>query len=511
MVSLASCRNSIDSSDQFYVDEMAYWDETNPKISVFVNQFYQICLDYPLKDELNIPNAFFKIANCSLKSFDEKIIEEVQLENKLVNQYRQFMAQATIEFENKVYSYSAFLAKLSDNDRSVRKRAFETINRFFEKHEDFFDQNYDSLVKVRHAQAIKLGYDNYVQLGYYRMMRLDYDQNAVENFRKQVVDEIVPIVTKLNIDRKNRLGLDKLAWYDRSIYFKTGNPKPKGSVSELVAQAQKMYQEMSKETGEFFQVMLEKQLFDLESKANKMPGGYCTEFSDYKVPFIFANFNGTSHDVDVLTHEAGHAFQSYLTAQNNDIIDCAFPTMETCEIHSMSMEFIAYPWMNNFFKEDTEKYYYLHLVGALSFLPYGCLIDHFQHGVYQNPAWTPSERKAYYHHLETIYLSDLDYQDAGFLEKGTYWFRQGHVFEMPFYYIDYCLAQICALQFFNRILNKDPNYWQDYLLLCKNGGTLTFLENLKASGLDSPFEEGCIKKITDNMLKEIAKYNVQSL
>lgn len=505
---LCSIRHDINTNDEFYTKENDYWDEILPKVQLFDNLFYKICLAYPRRDELNIPDTFFKIAEFSLKSFDEKIIEELQLENKLTSEYTKLKAGALIELDGKTYNLSSLGPKLSGTDRDVRKRAYKAVNDYFEKHEADYDRVYDELVKVRDRMAKKLGYANYVEMGYMRMQRIGYDKNMVAKLRKQVLEDIVPIVSDIYEAQRVRLGLDKLMEYDRSLTFLSGNPTPKGSKDELVAKALNMYKEMSPETGSFFEMMVNHDLFDLESKDGKNTGGYCTDIPDYKVPFIYANFNGTAGDVDVLTHEAGHAFQAYMTARSNTIPECAFPTMETAEIHSMSMEFFAYPWIEDFFKEDSIKYRYKHISGTLKFLPYGVLVDHFQHEVYENPEMSIADRKATWKKLEAMYEPFINYEADDFAAKGTFWYRQGHIFQSPFYYIDYCIAQLCALQFFNRSLIKDEGTWEDYLTICRNGGTKNFLENVADAHLDSPFEEGSIAKIIGNIVSELNKYDV---
>ncbi|MBQ1478176.1 MAG: M3 family oligoendopeptidase, partial [Erysipelotrichaceae bacterium] len=349
-------------------------------------------------------------------------------------------------------------------------------------------------VKVRTKIAKTLGYSSFTELAYLRMMRLDYDRNMVANYRKQILEDIVPAVFDLYKRQARRLGTEKVAYYDKGMEFLNGNPSPKGTKEELIKAAQKMYHEMSKETGEFIDVMVENDLWDLDSKDGKQMGGYCTSIPAYKVPFIFANFNGTSGDVDVLTHEAGHAFQYYLS-KDIPTIDLQWPTMESAEIASMSMEFNAWPWVNLFFKEDTDKYKFLHLSGTLKFLPYGVLVDHFQHEVYDHTEWTADERKACWRRLEKMYQPYIDYEGAPLWEKGCWWYQQGHIFESPFYYIDYTLAQVCALQFWARNQKKDPKAWEDYVALCRLGGTKSFTGLVKAAHLKVPFEDGCLKDI----------------
>ncbi|PKK86903.1 MAG: M3 family oligoendopeptidase, partial [Tenericutes bacterium HGW-Tenericutes-8] len=286
--------------------------------------------------------------------------------------------------------------------------------------------------------------------------------------------------------------------YD-TISFLSGNPTPKGDLAWQVDQATTMYQELSKETHEFFSFMKDQELLELDSKKGKAGGGYCTIIADYKAPFIFANFNGTSHDVDVLTHEAGHAFQVY---QSRNFINPLqrFPGYEACEIHSMSMEFFAWPWMPLFFKEDATKYYFSHLAGAISFLPYGALVDEYQHEIYQNPSMSPEDRKATWRRLEKTYLPDRDYDDDAFLDKGTYWFRQGHIFQSPFYYIDYTLAQVCAFQYWIRDHKDHKEAWSSYVDLCKLGGSKGFVALMKDAKLNSPFVDGTIKKTIEPLM-----------
>ena len=501
MMTLCSIRHTINTADEFYDKENEYWDNTAPNIQEYETAFMKICLDFKDRDKLDIPEIFFKQAEYALKAFDPIIIEDLQEENKLATEYGKLKASAKIEFEGETYNLASIAPKLTDSNRETRRKAALAYTKFFEDNEDKFDQIYDSLIKVRDRMAKKLGFKNFTELGYIRMNRYDYDEKMVANYRKQILSDIVPIVTKLHARQAKRIGVDSLKYYDVPYIFKTGNPKPHGSLDELVDAALRMYKEMSKETGEFFEMMVENELFDLPTRPNKEMGGYCTDLFDYKVPFIFANSNGTQGDVDTLTHEAGHAFQSYLSQKEIDIPDLCFPTMESAEIHSMSMEFFAHPWIHYFFKEDSDKYIFFHIADSLSFLPYGVLVDHFQHEIYNHPEMSIKERKDTWRRLEKMYKPESDYEEFPLLERGGYFYRQGHIFQSPFYYIDYTLAQVCALQFFNRTLKKDEKAWSDYVHLCKLGGTMSFTKLVKEAGLISPFEDGCLKDVAKTMEK----------
>ncbi|WP_139070824.1 M3 family oligoendopeptidase, partial [Paenibacillus sp. KS1] len=341
----------------------------------------------------------FQLAEKMLKTFSPEIIEDLQLENKLSTEHSQLIASAKIPFEGEERTLAQLTPFELSTDRDMRKRASEARFGFMAENEAKFDRIYDDLVKVRTKIAKKLGYENFVQLGYDRMCRTDYDANMVANFRAQVLEHIVPAAIKLIERQRKRIGVDQMYYYDESFKFKTGNAAPKGDPEWIVENGAKMYQEMSPEMNEFFTLMCENELMDLVSKKGKQSGGYCTFLSEFGVPFIFSNFNGTSDDIDVLTHEAGHAFQVY-ESRHFEVPEYNWPTYEAGEIHSMSMEFFTWPWMELFFQEDTEKYKFAHLAGGLQFIPHGVSGDEFQHFVYSNPEATPAERKAAWRDIE---------------------------------------------------------------------------------------------------------------
>lgn len=496
MSSIANIRHTINTEDEFYDKENEYWDEISPLYQELDSQFYEVMVNHNNKNQLleEYGSQFFKLMENSLKTFSSEIIEDLQEENKEISKYVKLLASAKILFDGKERNLSGMTPFILSKDRTIRKAAQEAKSTFFINNEKRFDEIFDNLVKIRVKIAHKLGFENFIELGYLRMNRVDYDSKMVESFRKQVIESIVPLASTLYKKQRERLGLDSLKYYDEKFEFNDGNPTPKGDSNWIIEQGKKMYHELSPQTGEFIDFMTDNDLMDLITKKGKAGGGYCTFIPDYKSPFIFSNFNGTSGDIDVLTHEAGHAFQVYRSSWI-EIPELLWATYESSEIHSMSMEFFTWNWMEKFFKEDTNKYKYLHLSSAIKFIPYGVLVDHFQHKIYENPDLTPNERKNIWRELEKIYKPHSDYSENPFLEKGTWWFQQAHIFEMPFYYIDYTLAQICALQFWKK-MNKDyKESWNDYLNLCYEGGTKSFLNLLKVAKLKSPFEDGCVKDI----------------
>ncbi len=502
MMTIASVRNSINVADEFYKAEQDYYDQMRPVLSGIINEFNKKMVESPYRPYLEgkIGGVAFKTIELSMRSFDEKIIPLMQKENALVSEYEDLLAKAEIDMDGDVVNLSGLGKYLTSTDRDVRRRASKKRSEYFTEHLEDFDRLYDELVKNRTEQARQLGYENYTQMGYDRMNRNSYDRDMVETFRDQVKKYWVPFCEKLHDKRRQTLGLDQLKYYDEGMYFKEGNPTPKGTPEEILQGGLSMYQELSPETGEFMSFMVENELFDVLGRKNKRTGGYMTYIPDYKAPFVFANFNGTSGDVDVITHECGHAFQGYVS-RDYEISEWRDITMETAETHSMSMEFFTEPFMERFFGDRAQDYIDMHLMDSICFIPYGCMVDEFQHVVYDNPELTPAERRAEWRKLELVYKPHLDYEDDEYYNGGGFWQKQHHIYSYPLYYIDYCLAQTDALQY-KVWMDKDYKAaWQSYLKLCKLSAKDYFVNMITECGLESPFEEGTIKKLVEALDK----------
>jgi M3 family oligoendopeptidase len=494
--SIASVRYTLDTQNAHYQQEQDFFDAEFPVYQGWITEFYKVLLEHPMADDLkkHYGEQIFKLAEAAIKTFNENIVQELQRENTLVSEYTKLIASAQIEFEGKIYNLAGLAPFMQDTDRNRRITAHKAYFSFFQQNEEKLDELFDELVKVRTLIAKKLGFQNFVELAYLRLSRVDYTHKEVAQYREYIHKYVIPLVVDLQERKRKRLGLDTLYFYDEKLKFKSGNPKPKGDPEWILQQGKAMYQELSKETGEFFDFMQTHELMDVTNRKGKASGGYCTYFSLYNAPYIFSNFNGTTHDVEVLTHEAGHAFQVYCS-QHQPLPEYYFPTYEACEIHSMSMEFITWKWMELFFKEDTTKFKFDHISGALTFLPYGAMVDEFQHIIYENPELTPKERKQKWQSLEKKYLPYRNYDNMPFASEGGIWQSQSHIYANPFYYIDYTLAQICALQYWQWYQENPQQAWQSYLNLCKQGGSKSFLELVNLAGLSSPFNEQVMRDI----------------
>ncbi len=510
MQQIAYIRHTINTKDEFYNAENDYMDEIGPKLQELTHRVNTALLESPYRAELerHYGALMFKNLEIAARSFSPAIVELMQEENKLVSEYQNLYASATVEFDGKTMPLPLLGPYKQDPDRAVRKAAYEADAKFFDSHREELDTLYDKLVKVRDAQAKKMGLPNYIPLGYDRMGRNCYTAKDVAAFRDQIAEDMVPIVAKVKEAQRRRIGVEKLAFYDEPISFADGNAVPEGTPDEILAAGKKMYQELSPETAEFIGFMFENELFDVLSRDGKAPGGYCTEIADYKSPFIFSNFNATAGDVDVLTHEAGHAFEAYRAFKQELPSLLHSPTIEACECHSMSMEFLTAPWHHLFFGKQTDKYELGHCEDALVFIPYGCMVDEFQHKVYENPWMTPEQRNELWLSLEKKYRPWIDFDNLPFYSRGGGWQRQLHIYEVPLYYIDYCMAQTVAFQFWNLSRENYAEAWKRYMTFVDKAGTATFAELVESAGLKVPYHAGCIKEIGESISRWLEEHEL---
>ncbi|WP_256761857.1 M3 family oligoendopeptidase [Cohnella sp. WQ 127256] len=493
---IAYIRYTIDTTDSFYKDEQDFNDETSPIYQGMITRYYKALVGSKFRDELEQRwgKQLFRIAEMAVRTFSPEVLEDLQRENKLCSEFTKLLASAKIRFEGEERNLSQMIPFTQSTDREIRKKAIDARSAYFAEHESELDEIFDQLVKLRTEIARKLGYRNFVELGYARLNRSDYKAADVANFREQVKNLIVPVTLKLKERQRKRIGIDSLRYYDDSFSFKSGNAKPKGDPNQIMENGKVMYSELSPETSEFYSMMIDNEYMDLLSKKGKAGGGYCAIISEHKAPFIFANFNGTSSDIDVLTHEAGHAFQVH-SSLDYQVPEYEFPTAEAGEIHSMSMEFFAWPWMDLFFQEDSDKYKFNHMSESLLFIPNGVAYDEFQHYVYENPEASPADRKQAWRAIENKYVPYRNYEGNDFLERGCLWLQNGHVFCLPFYYVDYTLARICSFQLWKKANVDQTAAWSDYMALCTTGGSKSFLELLEVGNLLSPFADGCVEGV----------------
>ncbi len=514
MGTLASIRHSIDTRDPFYEAEDTWWNQTSPQLEEYNQKWLDAMLCSPFRPDFEeeYGKLVFLNAEIAKKTFSPEIIPEMQRENDLDQAYQKLIAGAQIPFEGGVYTISQMTPFKNDPDDERRLAAWKAEGQWYKDHQPELDRIYDELVSLRDTMGRKLGYGGFTRLGYYRMSRNCYTEQDIEKFRAAVVKYVVPVADQVFRRQAERLGKSyPMSFADNVLEFRSGNPKPQGTADDTVEAGRKFYDELSPETSVFFRTMLENELMDLLSTEGKAAGGYCTSLPDYEVPFIFANFNGTQGDVEVITHEAGHAFAAWCNRKRVPQ-ETIWPSMEGCEVHSMSMEFFGEEWAEDFFGKDARKFRYSHLAGALTFIPYGTMVDHFQHVMYEKPQLTPAQRHAVWKELLGIYMPWVKLDgEIPFYSDGEGWQRQLHIYRLPFYYIDYCLAQTVSLQFWALIREDRGKAWERYMAYTGQGGSRTFTELLKNAGLESPFEESCLRGVCEKAEKYLSEYDLAGI
>ena len=507
MSTVSYVRNTLDMNDKFYDAEQQYLNKASGSFSVIILKVIKTVLGSPFKKDIAEEYGDFLLNSLEneQKLVSPKIILLMIKQGNLCQKYSKTAALCQTEFRGEKLNFYGLLKRMQSTDREERKEAFNAWADLYESVSDKLDEIYDELVKIRVKIAKRMKFPSFIEYAYLSHARLDYDKKDVAAFRDAVKKYIVPLCEKLYEKQRAALGVDKLRCYDEELTFKEGNATPVGDKDRLVEQARSMYNELSKETGEFFEFMVKHELFDLDTRNGKHLGGYCTSLAKYGAPFIFSNFNGTSADVDVLTHEAGHAFQFYLAFREVSLSMQVSSTSEIDEIHSMTMEHFAYPYMDKFFGENADKYRYHHLVKAVECIPYLVSVDEFQHRVFENPRATAKDRRRFWKEIEEKYMPWRDYDGNKFMGEGGFWMQKQHIFLYPFYYVDYALAQTCAFQLYLRGKENFDTAWADYIRLCRAGGTKGYFDLLKTANLKSPFDEETLKTVAENIETAIAE------
>ena len=508
---LANIHYTCDTRDAYWKAEQDFFDSNGPAVTNASVEISRAFLANPHADALTAKFGTTCVAGMknAVLSMDDRTVELQQQFNALVSKYQQVYGGALVELDGKQLTIPQLGPYKEDLDPAVRRAAYEAEAGYFDAHRAELDELYGQIVQNLNQQAKVLGYKDYSELSYVRMNRIGYGAKEIKAFRDQVANDVVPLLQKVMAMRAKRTGIEHPAFTDLPVMFKDGNPKPIPGYKARMDAARTMYHELSPETAEFIDFMQDNELFDVESRPGKMSGGYMTSLPSYKAPFIFANWNNTSGDVDVLTHECGHAFEGYVAERDPHVpADLECPGMESAEIHSMAMEFLTAPWHHLLFGKDTDKYALLHAEDSFVFLAYGCEVDEFQHIMYQNPDLTPDQRNAEWLKLEKKYRPWIDFDNLPFYGRGAGWQRQLHIYECPFYYIDYCLSTMAALQFFLLSLTDHKDAWERYLRLVRRAGLASYTELLETAGLKVPFEDGSIKGIAQQMTDWLEAHQV---
>ncbi len=409
----------------------------------------------------------------------------------LYTKYEKIIGGAKIKLGDKTLNLWGARALQHSDDPQVRESAFIAVSKWFVKNQAKLAKIYDEQVKLRDQAAKNLKYKNYIPLAYESRGRQGYGEAEVAQFRQLVLKHLVPLFQKIAASRAKQMSQASLKPWD--IHHDPARSIPLGTVpvNKQFEHAQAVFDRLSPILAKHFKVMRDKNLIDLETRPNKQSGAYCTAFQDEDKVAIFLNSTGDPDDVRVLMHEMGHAFQ-FWESQHIESVDLQVGTAELAEVYSMGMEFLSLPYMDEFFSEqNAKKYSQYKWVDSIYTICYVCVVDEFQHWVYKNPGASLQARDKAWAVSYAKYLPFVDFTN---LEKylSVRWYAQSHIFGAPFYYIDYALAETCAMQLGVLAAEDHSKTVKKYLQMCQLGGTESFLDTLKSTNLRSPFEEQLI-------------------
>ena len=370
-----------------------------------------------------------------------------------------------------------------------------TFSDFLASNEEELESIWGELIDVRNQIGKKLGYDDYVPVAYLERERLDYGREDIAKFRNQVLDEVVPLCQKLYDAQAKRLGIDKVMVYDENLVFSDGNAKPLGDRDFMFNEIVKMFREISPETDEFISFMIDHELIDYESRPGKAAREYTSMITSRRAPFVFAHFDGSASSVQYLTEGLGHAFAAYRAIRKQHLETYYESSADITEIHSMAMVQFVNRYADRLFGEDALKYEFANLQNFITFIPFGVAVDEFQHICYENPDMTPKERTAAWRELEEKYMPWRVYdEDDDFMNRGGYWYHKVHFFIHPFYYIEYALATVNAMEMYKKYVEHPETAWKEYLELTDVAGSRRSVELLKLANLTPAYEDGAVKE-----------------
>ena len=497
MASILSIRHTLDTADEFYEKENELLNQSMPELMPYTMAYNEALDSSPFRKDIEIKygEKYFTDIDLAKKSFSEKNIPLMQREAVLCDEYQKIMASCKIDFKGETYNLYGIQKFFENTDRDIRREAYKAYSDFYHSNEQRLEEIWSELIDIRNEMGRNLGFENFIPLGYMNQGRTDYGEKEVAAFREQVREVIVPICSKLYEYQAKRLGIEETMAYDEDMIFPEGNAVPLGDEEFMVEAAKKMYNDLSPETGEFINFMIDHDLMDLKNKPGKASTGYCTFLPEYKAPFVFSCFNCTKFDMEVMTHELGHAFAFYMSMRNQPILNYCGSTTDIAEIHSMSMEQFGYPYAELFFGDNADKYRFAHLQDAITFVPFGVAVDEFQHICYANPGLTPKERTLEWKKLEEKYMPWRKYDADDFFDRGGYWYHKLHIYLYPFYYINYTLTTMGAMEFKKKRAEDKESAWTDYLNLCKVGSSLKYIDTLRYAHLSVPFEDGAVERI----------------
>lgn len=511
MYDYADIRNMRDLDNQFYKDEIDYWNEYKSKFDLLFISFYEEINSSKFKDQLRevMPSNFFTIIEYQLRLNSKEVIDLIKEENELKTRYRNLDKEKVL-FDGKEYSFAELGQYLSNKDRDIRKKVHDALNDFYYSKQSIYDDILFNLVNVRNKISQTLGFSNYVQYSLLSLKRIGYDYKDITKFREYVIKYIVPICEKLRTWQKEELDVEELKYYDTVFYQEMPNLKYNGK--KLLREFKKVFENVDSEASKLYNDMLLNKYIDLETNGNKVNFAITNYLVQSGLPVITGNFKNSYMDVIITSHEFGHSLQKYCSSKEDKkyIVSplLKYATMEIAEMFSYSMELILIKNVRNLFKTDKDykKYSFMKMYNLVIYLPYICLVDEFQERIYNKENLKVEELREVWLELVKKYL--LEQSNSGHinLDSGGYFYRQSHIFLNPFYYIDYALSYFGAFTIWNKC--------EDDLSLFKDLGSVasyySFKDLIDKYNMPNPFDENTVKNIAQFLDKELEEKRVDN-
>ncbi len=456
-----------------------------------------------------LPADRFRVLDSSFSNrvelFNRKNLRLEVREEKLKQRYQKLTGAMAVKFDGKERTLQQMGRYLEEPDRETRRRAWEGVAKRRLRDRDRIEGLFDKLFRLRLEMAGNAGFDDYIEYTFRSKERFDYTVDDCGKFHDAVEKAVVPAFHGLQEERRERLGVDGLRPWDLNVDPEGAPPlRPFKDAKELVEKAGRVFMRLDPELGAQFAMMAENDLLDLESRKGKAPGGYCADYQERRLPFIFMNAAGLDRDVNTLIHESGHSFHN-LACRQEPLLHYRFYPSEAAEVASMGMELLAAPFLEEFYSEDdARRSRRKHLEQIVMLLPWIATIDSFQQWLYTHTGHTREDRRNAWLAVKKKFggIEDFSgYEDALAFE----WHRQLHIFLHPFYYIEYGIAQLGALELWQKAMQDREEALAKYKEALALGGSRPLPEFFRTAGLNFDFSEKRIKKLVEDVIWEIRR------
>jgi len=482
-------------------------EEVEPRLKPRQFKLAQIYLEHPCRAQLPQDRYFVfdRGTRLQVELFRPENVALETEEAKLAQQYQKLIGSLTVNFRGQEQTLVQMGRYLEDPDRVLRQEAWELVTKRRLQETAPIEEIFEQLLKLREQIAANAGFANYLQYAFRARGRFDYTPEDCLKFHEAIEKEIMPAVRELQAQRRQQLGLDALRPWDLSVDpLNRAALRPFEKIDTLVASTGDIFDRLDPKLSKEFALMRQLHLLDLDNRKGKAPGGYQSTLAESRLPFIFMNAVGIQRDVETILHEAGHAFHA-LAAREEDLYAYRSAPIEFCEVASMSMELLGNEFIEKFYSTgDAQRARRDHLEGIVEIFPWIATVDAFQHWIYSHPGHSRAERQAAWNDLMKRFGGDVDwstYEDA----RTNLWHKQLHIFIHPFYYVEYGIAQLGALQIWANSKNDKARALQQYHEGLALGGSRPLPELFQAAGCRFDFSRDTIKPLVNLITSELAK------